>query len=38
MEVHRMERTVKKAVQGFHTTDGAGVHLVRVLVLHKLNK
>jgi redox-sensitive bicupin YhaK (pirin superfamily) len=26
-----MERTVKKAVQGFHTTDGAGVHLVRVL-------
>jgi len=26
-----MERTVKKAVQGFRTTDGAGVHLVRVL-------
>ena len=26
-----MERTVKKAVRGFNTTDGAGVHLVRVL-------
>jgi len=26
-----MERTIKKAVQGFRTTDGAGVHLVRVL-------
>ncbi|OCN03628.1 hypothetical protein A4S06_05610 [Erysipelotrichaceae bacterium MTC7] len=26
-----MERKVKKLVQGYHTVDGAGVHLVRVL-------
>lgn len=26
-----MERKVKKQIQGFHTQDGAGVHLVRVL-------
>jgi redox-sensitive bicupin YhaK (pirin superfamily) len=31
LEEKTMERTVKKAVRGFNTTDGAGVHLVRVL-------